>query len=101
MLGVFHTYVPLKPITCTKKSQLMKARYNIAYNLSIEDIKDFSFLHYVIIQVSTLYHHGYLTIFIIEGFHLTLSLAMSNNDCFQRSQDEIHVVKNEMFVLSG
>lgn len=85
MLGVFHTYVPM--VT------------NYMYQKVTAD--DFSFLHYVIIQVSTLYHHGYLTIFIIEGFHLTLSLAMSNNDCFQRSQDEIHVVKNEMFVLSG
>lgn len=43
MLGVFHTYVPLKPITCTKKSQLMKARYNIACNLSIEDIRILAF----------------------------------------------------------
>lgn len=59
MLGVFHTYVPLKPITCTKKSQLMKARYNIAYNLSIEDIRILAFytmssfrcLHYTIMGI--------------------------------------------------
>lgn len=59
MLGVFHTYVPLKPITCTKKSQLMKARYNIACNLSIEDIRILAFytmslfrcLHYIIMGI--------------------------------------------------